>query len=140
MDLVLVHPRYVFVLAFTCGTSPHNAQTKLSLVKEQSRKAWFSFPGSNWENRSSAMGEQAPAVDKAASGGWALNPRHECRGTSPVMIGTAFVVERWPRPAGARGDEIRGCLALMVRHCKRTQADIKWGNVLVPWRDADDGG
>jgi hypothetical protein len=38
MDLVLVHPRYVFVLAFTCGTSPHNAQTKLHLSKSRAGK------------------------------------------------------------------------------------------------------
>jgi hypothetical protein len=47
------------------------------------------------------MGEQAPAVDKAASGGWALNPRHECRGTSPVMIAVRGHVKRRGAPAAS---------------------------------------
>jgi hypothetical protein len=121
---------------------------------QQARRASWSADRRNWSQRVST-GSRATCDGRAPvlSG---LDEQPIRRGNDAALAGppvvivkdgvwdgsSAFALERRPvRGPAAAGDGIRAVLkALMVRHCKRTQADIKWGHVLVPWRDADDGG
>jgi hypothetical protein len=73
-DLVLV-PRDTFALTFTCGTTPHNGQIKLSHCQKAEPESLVLVPRLASRGRKSEMGEQDQIHrDLSGSAGCALSP------------------------------------------------------------------